>query len=269
MNDREREQIQDVLDYHNSKYGVQIKGRASEIYPQVSGYPVCDWLCGYADSGDEVAVIVKRLSGGTPEDTAEIVRFVLSELEDSLAGMLGGTFKLEVEMPGEYSFPRKSDRLQWNRIHEFRNLMASVIYDKAPTLRFEEKRDLTTQITGKLSYALPVKFRCRLEKTDYGGSAVIATTPDNSGFNAPLPGVSEAEEFERLVREANEQLREAGSKQKWLVVNTGADRVVEAKAVEEALAQMGAGDISQITRFYCLGGGEVTEISLPSLGRDS
>ena len=269
MDDQEREQIQDVLDYHNSKYGVQIKGRASEIYPQVSGQPGCDWLCGYADSGDEVAVIVKRLSGGTPEDTADIIRFVLSELENSLAGKLSGTFKLDVEMPGEYSFPRKSDRLQWNRIQEFRNLMASVIYDKAPTLRLEEKRDLTTQITGKLSYDLSFKFRCWLEKTDYGGSAVIATTPDRKGFIAPVPGVSEAEEFECLVREANEQLREAGSRHKWLVVNTGADRVVEAKAIGEVLEKMDTGDISEITRFYCLGGGEVTEISLPSLGRES
>ncbi len=27
MDDREREQIQDILDYHNSKYGVRIRGQ--------------------------------------------------------------------------------------------------------------------------------------------------------------------------------------------------------------------------------------------------
>ena len=269
MNDREREQIQSVLDYHNNKYGVRIKGRASEVYPQAEEQAGWNWVCVYPDSGEEVAVVVKRLSGGTPEDTADIISFVLLELEDSLAGKLGGTFKLDVEIPGEYSFPRKNDKLQWSRINEFRSLMASVIYDKAPTLRLEEKRDLTTQIAGKLSYALPANFRCLLEKTDYDGSSVIATIPDNRGFIAPLPGVSEAEDFERVVSEANEQFRGADSRHRWLVVNTGADRVVEAKAIEELLAKMNSGDIAEITRFYCLGGGEVTEISLPSTGNES
>ncbi len=213
-------------------------------------------------------MVVKRLSVGAPGDAADIVRVILSELEDSMAGKLSGTFKLDLEIPADYSFPRKKDRLQWNRIHEFRNMMASVIYDKAPTLRLEEKRDLTTLITGKLSFALPVNYHCRLEKTDYSGSAVTATPVENRGFIALGPEGSEADELERLVREANEQLKKAGLRHKWLVVNTGADRVVEAKAVEEVLAKMDTGNTSEITRFYCLGGGEVTEISLPSRGSE-
>ena len=263
MDDWERNQVQDILDHHNSKYGVQIKGRAAIIYPQLENQLGWDWVCYDPKAGDEIALVVKRLTEESPEEMGDIIRVVLGELEDSLAGKLTGTFSLDVEIPGDYCFPRKNDKIQWNKIHEFRNLLASVIYDKAPTLRLEEQRDLTTQITNKLSFALPESFRCRLKKTAYEGSVLIIS-PEQTGCLAPGYSDNEIEKFEHLVSQANGQLRMAGARQKWLVLIEEGDRPVDSAAVAEGLARISPENRSEITRFYCLGGGEVVEIMLPS-----
>ena len=263
MDDRERNQVQDILDHHNSKYGVQIKDRAAVIYPQLEDQPGWDWVCYDPKAGDEIALVIKGLTEEDPEEMGDIIRVVLGELEDSLAGKLTGTFSLDIEIPGDYCFPRKNDKIQWNKIHEFRNLLASVIYDKAPTLRLEEQRDLTTQITNKLSFALPESFRCRLKKAGYEGS-VLTISPEQIGYLAPGYGATEIEEFEQLVSQANGQLRMAGARQKWLVLIEEGDRPVDSAAVAEGLARISPENRSEITRFYCLGGGEVVEIMLPS-----
>ena len=263
MDDRERNQVQDILDHHNSKYGVQIKGRAAVIYPQLEDQPGWDWVCYDPKAGDEIALVVKRLTEESPEEMGDIIGVVLGELEDSLAGKLTGTFSLDVEIPGDYCFPRKNDKIQWNKIHEFRNLLASVTYDKAPTLRLEEQRDLTTQITNKLSFALPESFRCRLKKTGYEGS-VLTISPEQTGCLVPGYGAAEIEEFEHLVSQANGQLKMAGARQKWLVLIEEGDRLADSAAVAEELARISPENRSEITRFYCLGGGEVVEIMLPS-----
>ena len=62
MDDRGRNQVQDILDHHNSKYGVQVKGRAAVIYPQLEGQPGWDWVCYDPKEGDEIALVVKRLT---------------------------------------------------------------------------------------------------------------------------------------------------------------------------------------------------------------
>jgi len=263
MDDRERNQVQDILDHHNRKYGVQIKDRAAAIYQHLGDQPGWDWVCYDPGTGDEIALVVKRLTEASPEEMGDIIRVVLAELEDSLAGKLTGTFSLGVEIPSDYCFPRKNDKIQWNKIHEFRRLLASVVYDKAPTLRLEEQRDLTTQITNKLSFALPESFRCQLKKTGYEGS-VLTISPEQTGYPAPGYGANEIEEFEHLVSQANQQLRMAGTRQKWLVFIEEGDRSLDSAVVTEVLARINPENRSEITRFYCLGGGEVVEIMLPS-----
>ena len=258
MDDRERNQVQDILDHHNRKYGVQIKDRVAAIYPNLGNQPGWDWVCYDPGTGDEIALVVKRLTEESPEEMGDIIRVVLAEMEDSLDGKLTGTFSLDVEIPSDYCFPRKNGKIQWNKVHEFRRLLASVIYDKAPTLRLEEQRDLTSQITNKLSFALPESFRCRLKKTGYGGS-VLNISHEQAGYPA-----LETEEFEHLVSQANEQLRTAGARQKWLLLIEEGDRSVDPAALAEGLVRISPENRSEITRFYCLGGGEVVEIMLPS-----
>jgi hypothetical protein len=264
MDDRERNQVQDILDHHNVKYGVHIKDRAAVIYPQLGEEPGWDWVCCDSRTGDEIALVVKRLSGENPAETGDIIRVVRGELEDSLAGKLTGTFNLEVEIPDDYRFPGKNDKIQWKKAHEFRRRLASVIYDKAPTLRLEEQRDLTTQITNKLSFSLPESFRCRLKKTGYDGS-VLTIGSGQTGCSAPGYGNAETEKFEHLVSQANEQLGTAGARHKWLVLSEGGNRSIDSVAVTEELTRISPDSRSEINRIYYLGGGEVLEIALPSL----
>jgi len=263
MDDRERNQVQDILDHHNTKYGVHIKDRAAVIYPQPGEQPGWDWVCCDSRTGDEIALVVKRLSGANPAETGDIIRVVRGELEDSLAGKLTGTFNLELEIPDDYRFPGKNDKMQWNKAHEFRRRLASVIYDKAPTLRLEEQRDLTTQITNKLSLSLPERFRCRLKKTGYDGS-VLTVSPGQTDYPAPGHGNAETEKFEHLVSQANEQLRRAGARRKWLVLVEEGNRSIDSAAVAENLARISPDSRSEINRLYYLGDGEVVEIALPS-----
>lgn len=264
MDDRERNQVQDILDHHNAEYGVRINGRAAVIYPQLGEQPGWDWVCCDSRTGEEIALVVKRLTGENPEETGDIIRVVWGELEDSLVGKLTGTFDLEVEIPADYYFPGNNDKIQWNKAHEFRRQLASVIYDKAPTLRLEEQRDLTTQITNKLSFSLPESFRCRLKKTGYDGS-LLTISPGQAGYPAPGYGTAETEKFEHLVSQANEQLRTAGGRQKWLVLIEEGNRSIGSAAVAEELVRIGPDKRSEINRFYYLNGGEIVEIALPDL----
>ncbi|MDD5510214.1 MAG: hypothetical protein PHI12_05350 [Dehalococcoidales bacterium] len=263
MDDRERNQVQDILDHHNSKYGVHIKDRAAVIYPQPGEQPGWDWVCCDARTGDEIALVVKRLSGENSEETGDIIRVVWGELEDSLAGKLTGTFNLEVEIPDDYCFPGKNDKIQWNKAHEFRRRLASVIYDKAPTLRLEEQRDLTTQITNKLSFSLPESFRCRLKKTGYDGS-ILTISLGQIGYPAPEHGTAGIEKFKHLVSQANEQLRTVGARHKWLVLIEEGNRSIDSVAVTEELTRISPDSRSEINRIYYLGDGEVVEIALQS-----
>ena len=121
---------------------------------------------------------------------------------------------------------------------------------------------MTTQVTNKLSFALPESFRCRLKKIGYEGSA-LTVNPEQTGYLAPGYGAAEMGNFEHLVSQANEQLRTAGVRQKWLVLIEEGDRSVDSAAVAEELARISPENRSEITRFYCLGGGEVVEIMLP------
>jgi hypothetical protein len=93
---------------------------------------------------------------------------------------------------------------------------------------------------------------------------VLTINPEQTGYLAPGYGATEIEEFEHLVSQANEQLRTAGARQKWLVLIEEGDRLVDSAAVAEGLARISPENRSEITRFYCLGGGEVVEIMLPS-----
>jgi hypothetical protein len=110
--DREREQIQNILDYHNRKYSVRIKGGTAEVYPQLVGNTVWGWVCYDPASGEEIALSVKRLGEGVVGETEGILRVVLSELENSLAGKLGGTFSLYLYIPSDYRFPTRDDKIQ-------------------------------------------------------------------------------------------------------------------------------------------------------------
>lgn len=262
MDDRESNQLQYILDHHNAKYGVHIKGRAAVIYPQPGEQPGWDWVCCDSRTGDEIALVVKRLAGENPEGTGDIIRVVWGELEDSLAGKMTGTFNLEVAIPDDYCFPGKNDKIQWNKAHEFRRRLADVIYDKAPTLRLEEQRDLTTQITNKLSFSLPESFRCRLKKTGYDGS-LLTINPGQIGCPAPGHGNAETEKFEHLVSQANEQLRTAGARHKWLVLIEEGNRSIGSVAVAEELVRISPDSRSAINRLYYLGDGGVVEIALP------
>ena len=101
----EREHVQCVLDYHNEKYGIHIviKGKATDIY-DLKGQLNWDWVCYDTETGDEIAIEVKKLTASKLEEKSHVMWQILEDVRNSLSGSkkLPGTFFLSIEMPKDY-----------------------------------------------------------------------------------------------------------------------------------------------------------------------
>ena len=86
----ERKRVQRVLDYHNKKYKthIAIKGRATDVYPYLKDQLNWDWVCYDIETGDEVAVEVKKLTDEKLEVRHNTIGDVLEEIKNDLSNKL-------------------------------------------------------------------------------------------------------------------------------------------------------------------------------------
>ena len=258
--------MQRVLDYYNEKYGthIEIKGKTTDIYPDLKGQINWDWVCYDTKTGEEIAVEVKKLTDPQLEERGNIIWNILEEIKDNLSNKLPGTFVLGIDIPNNYYLPLSGQR---NR-QEFKNLLYETIFQIAQRLKLEEERALTPQIIGQLPFALPDSFFCALQKVDNEGS-VLGLSSGVTGFWSRWLDEHELKKFEKLVSHANnEQLKvakkEFNVKETFLVFICEGLRLANPYTVANAIKRINRDSYSYINYICYVSGEKVTEIPLPT-----
>ncbi len=259
----EKKRVQRALDYHNKKYGanIEIKGKTTDIYPQLKGQPNWDWVGCDVKTGDEIAVEVKKLTDEKLEVSHNTIGNVLEEIKNGLSNKLPGTFVLSISIsPKNYYIQLRG---QQNK-QKFKDVLCEVIFQTAQRLKLEEEQALTPQIIGQLPFALPDSFCCALCKVSDKGSALYKSS-GVTGFWPWQLNEHELKNFEEKVSHANEQLGQAtNAKQTILVIIEEGLRMTIPDTVVMALEQINHASYSQINHIYYISGEKVEEIPLPT-----
>ncbi len=263
----ERTHVQRVLDYHNKKYKthIAIKGRATDVYPCLEGQLNWDWVCCDTETGEEIAIEVKRLTEQALEAKDNMTWQLLEKVRDSLSEKLPGTFSLHVNVPGDYDLPIKGQKDK----QELQDLLCTMIDRTAPRLQVGEEVDLKRKINillrimkkeGKRFYIPRGVVSCKLYKNSDEGS-VLALSPGLMWWQSPEIKDAELEQWEQMVSHANEQLQKANVKETFLVFIEGHSGR-EPSALEKAFSSIKQESYSGIKYVYFVMG-KVTEIPLP------
>jgi len=256
----ERERVQRVLDYHNKKYGthIAIKGKTTEVYPQLEGQLNWDWVCYDAETGEEIAAIeVKRLTDPELEERGNIMWQLLEEVTNSLSASkkLPGTFSLSVEIPKDYYLPfNKQENKQ-----KFKDVLLQAICRTAQRLKSGETKDLKPQIIEQLPFVLPDVSVWDLHKFSDEGNALYKGSGTVGWWSPELDGY-ELENFQDKVSQANKQLSQANVKQTFLVIIEEGHRVTCPDTVAEALKRINHDNYSYINHIYYVSGEEVEDV---------
>ena len=255
----ERKRVQRVLDYHNEKCGahIEIKGKTQDVRPDLKGKSDWDWVCYDIETGDEIAVEVKRITDPKLEGKENIMWQLLEEIKDCLSSKLPDIFFLSVDIPTDYCLPFNKQNKE-----EFMRVLSQAIYRTAQKLKSGETEDLAPQITAQLPFALPNSFFVTLYKHNDEGNALYK----GSGFTGSASICftnSELKEFERLVSHANKQLKNANVKETFLVLIEEGHRPKDPPEVAEAFTNINAESYSEIRHVYFIRGEEIAEILLP------
>ncbi len=254
--------MQRVLDCHNEKYKthIAIRGRATGVYPCLKGQLNWDWVCYDTETGDEVAVEVKKLTDEKLEVRHNTIGDVLEEIKNDLSNKLPGTFLLGISISPRNSYlPLRG---QQNR-QKFKDVLCEAIFQTAQRLKLEEEQALTPQIIGQLPFALPDSFFCALRKFSDEGSALYKSSGVAGVWSLQL-NEDELKKFEELVSHANEQLKKANVKETFLVIIDEGLRVTHPSTIPDAFKSISHNSYSHIGHAYCVSGEEVTEIPLPT-----
>lgn len=257
------ERLQRVLDYHNKKYGthIEIEGKTQNIRPNLKGSSDWDWVCFDTATGDEIAIEVKNLTDEKLEERANLLWQLLEKVTNSLSqsGELPGTFHLFVHIPNDYYLPFKQRNKQ-----ELRNLLYEVINRSAQKLKSGEKEDLEHEIFAGLSFQLDNRCSFTLAKLYNEGSIISKGSGTGGSWNSNSFNNSELEELERMVSQANIQLKKANAKETFLALIEEGYRWKNPPVVTEAFKNINPVSYSEITHVYFIRGKEVTEIPLPT-----
>ena len=249
-----------ALDYHNDKYKthIVIKGKATDVYPNLRGQSNWDWVCCDEKTSDEIAVEVKRLTDPELEELGNIIWQILIKVKGILSNELPGIFYLHVNAPKNYVLPLKQENVK-----ELTDVLRDVIYNASQKLHLNSKKDLKPKINKKLSFSLPNGFRCILHKIDNKGS-MLTFDSGQTGWKPPEFTESELEKFEELVSTANEQLKKADVQETFLVFIEEGYRPINARDITKALESLKPASYSDIKYVYLVSGEQVAEIFLPN-----
>lgn len=257
----ERMRVQRVLDCHNLKYGtyIVIKGRTTDIYPELKGQVNWDWVCYEKKTGCEIAVEVKSITEEKLEAKAQAVYNLLQEVRNNLLNQLPGAFALFVSVPDDYDLPFRGRPENRERL---KDAISEVIQEWAQRLDVGEKIDLTSKINKRLPFELPITVFLDLRKLDKEGhflglEPMIAASV-SIGFDE-----RELESFEQIVLHANCQLRRSNAKDTFLVLIEEGFRPIDPAEIVEAFDDMNNASYSEMRHVYFIRGKEVSEIPLP------
>lgn len=262
----ERKRVQRVLDWHNEKYKthIAIRGRATDVYPCLKGQLNWDWVCYDTETGEKIALEVKKLTDEELEVRHNTIGDILEEIKNDLSGKLPGIFVLGTSISPQNSYLPLWGHLGQQNKQKFKDVLCEAIFQTARRLKLEEEQALTPQIIGQLPFALPDSFFCALQKVSDEGSA-LCKSYGFVGFWSPRLDEHELKKFEELVSHANEQLSQAtNAKRTILVIIEEGHRLTMRDTVGIALEQINHDSYSHIDHAYCVTGEEVTEIPLPT-----
>lgn len=263
----EKEHVRRVLEYHNKKYKscIAIKDKTQNVRPDLKGKSDWDWVCSDRETGDEVALEVKRLTDQGLEYIGNTTRGFLEEVRDSLTGKLPGIFHLYIDIPQSYCLPIKGQEAK----QELRNLLCELICRTVPKLQIREKADLIRRIRlmlrirnkpGRIFY-IPNTLICTLTKIDDEGN-VLSLGSGLTYWRSPEVEDAELQKFEQLVSHANEQLKKANVEETFLVFIEGHNGR-EPSVIAKAFSNINQESYSGIKYVYFVIGEEVAEIPLP------
>ncbi|MFC1921569.1 hypothetical protein ACFLYQ_07590, partial [Chloroflexota bacterium] len=185
----------------------------------------------------------------------------VEEIKNDLLNTLPGTFILDISSPKIGYIPLGQANKQ-----SFKEVLSSIIYQVAKTLKLEEQKNLTSQIIDQLSFSLPKSLTFALQKISNEGSALYKVSGVFGDWSLKL-NEDELEEFERLVFHANIQLQlakeEFNAEVTFLIIIEEGQRITHHSTIPEALKVLNYDSYSYISHVYCITGEEVTEIPLP------
>jgi hypothetical protein len=216
-------------------------------------------VCYDIETGDEIAVEIKKLTDEKLEVRHNTIWDVLEEIKNDLLNKLPGTFSLGISIsPKGYYLPLRGQHSK----QKFKSVLCEAIFKTAQMLKLEEERALTPQIIGQLPFALPGSFFCALHKLSDEGS-ILRLSSGITGFWPPGLNSRELAKFEELVSHANEQLKQAtNAKQTLLAIIEEGLRLTIPDTVAMAIRKINPDSYSHIDHIYYVSGGEVIEIPL-------
>ncbi len=259
----ERKHVQHVLDSHNKKYGVhiEIKDKTTNIYPNLKGELNWDWVCYDTETGEEIAVEVKRVTDPELEEKSHIMWQLLREVQSdcSKSKQLPGTFTLAIDIPQSYYLPfdRKRNR------QKFKDILCNAILRAAKTLKLGETKDLIPQVAKRSPLVSTNLLVLDLHKLSDEGNFLYKSS-GTTGWDSIHFDKTQLEEFEQLVLHANEQLKKSSRKETFLVLIEEGYRPKDPDEIAEAFTKINAGSYSKIRHVYFIRGKEITKIPLPT-----
>jgi hypothetical protein len=257
----EKEHVQRVLNYHNNKYGTQIKikDKSDDVYTHLKGQTNWDWVCQDTKTNDEIAVEVKRITNPKLEEKSHILWQLLEEVQKSLneSGILKGTFHISCDVPRDSSllFGGKKNR------QELRDTIYRTICEVSRVLNPGDENNLIPLIQRQISFKLPDSTSLTLHKLS-DQESTISKGSGMTGFESPNFNLKEIEKFEHLIQKANEQLEMSKAKKTFLVLIEEGYRPINPDEIKEAFYKIEPTSYSQISNVYFVRGEEVTEITL-------
>ncbi len=265
----EKRHVQCVLEYHNKKYGthIAIGGKTQDVRPDLKGKSDWDWVCCDTETGDEIALEVKKLTDQALEAKDSMMWQFLEKVRDSLSTKLPGTFGLHVNIPGDYYLPIKGQKDK----QELQDLLCTMIDRTAPRLQVGEEADLKRKIIillrimkkeGERFYIPRGVVSCKLYKYSDEGN-VLALSPGLMWWQSLEIEETELEQWEQMVSHANEQLQKANVKETFLVFIEGHSGR-KPSALEKAFSSIKQESYSAIKYVYFVIGEEVTKVRLPT-----
>jgi len=258
----ERKRVQRVLNHHNKKYGtrIEIKGKSTDVYPNLKGELNWDWVCYDTETGEEIAVEVKRVTDPELEEKSHIMWQLLIEVQSdcSKSKQLPGTFTLAIDIPQSYYLPFDRRR---NR-QEFKDILCNAILRAAKTLKLGETKDLIPQVARRSPLVSTDLLVLDLHKLSDEGN-VLYKSSGTTGWDSIHFDKTQLEEFEQLVLHANEQLKKSCTKETFLVLIEEGYRPKDPDEIAEAFRNINSVSYSNIKYSYFIRGEEMVEIPLP------